>query len=67
MVEVARAAGAAAKFAGSGGAAVALCAGGAAQEAALVAACEAAGLNCEPVRVHCPGGGSADSSAGADA
>jgi glucuronokinase len=51
MVEVAASVGAAAKLTGSGGAVVAMCPGGAAQAAALEAACAAAGLVCEAVRV----------------
>ena len=54
MVEAARSVGAAAKFTGSGGAAVALCPEGAAQEDALAAACAKAGFRCELVRVHSP-------------
>jgi glucuronokinase len=56
MVRTAQRCGAAAKFCGSGGAAVALCPEGAQQEAALQADCAAAGLRCERVRVrvHAP-------------
>lgn len=54
MVEVARKVGAACKFTGSGGAAVALCWEGEAQEEALRMACEKEGLRCELVRVHEP-------------
>ncbi len=51
MVSVAESAGAAAKLTGSGGAVVALCAGGKEQVRELMAACAAGGLTCEEVRV----------------
>ena len=54
MVDVCKSVGASAKFSGSGGAVVALCPNGEAQEKALADACAAAGLRCELVRVHLP-------------
>jgi glucuronokinase len=51
MAEVARGAGAAAKLTGSGGAVVAAARGDDFREARLAAACAAAGLRCERVRV----------------
>jgi glucuronokinase len=51
MAEVAHGAGAAAKLTGSGGAVVAAARGGDFSEARLAAACAAAGLRCERVRV----------------
>ena len=54
MVEVASKCGAGAKFTGSGGAIVALCPHGEAQEAQLRQDCADARLNCELIRVHVP-------------
>ena len=54
MVQVASACGAGAKFTGSGGAVVALCPLGEAQEAQLQRDCAQAGLSCQLVAVHVP-------------
>ena len=54
MVRTAQRCGAGAKFCGSGGAAVAVCPDGAAQEEQLARDCAAAGLRCERVRVRRP-------------
>jgi len=55
MVRTCQRCGAGAKFCGSGGAVVALCPEGGAQEEALRADCAAAGLRCEAVVVHAEG------------
>ena len=54
MVRTAQRCGAGAKFCGSGGAAVAVCPDGAAQEEQLARDCAAAGLRCERVHVRRP-------------
>ena len=54
MVQVASSCGAGAKFTGSGGAVVALCPLGEAQEEQLQRDCAQAGLSCQLVKVHVP-------------
>ena len=54
MVRTAQRCGAGAKFCGSGGAVVAVCPEGPAQEEQLARDCAAAGLRCERVRVRRP-------------